>query len=69
MEKEELLKLTEQFIYSKLDSLKIQYFDIYYSKKIQPEIYESTENIIKYINKIVEASKEFDNQILFQIII
>ena len=62
MEKEELLKLTEQFIYSKLDSLKIQYFDIYYSKKIQPEIYESTENIIKYINKIVEASKELDNQ-------
>ena len=33
MEKEELLKLTEQFIYSKLDSLKIQYFDIYYSNK------------------------------------
>ena len=62
MEKEKPLKPTEQFIYSKLDSLKIQYFDIYYANKIQPEIYESTENIIRYINKIVEASKEFDNQ-------
>ena len=30
--------------------------------KIQQKIYESTENIIRYINKIVEASKEFDNQ-------